>query len=104
MPYTPTPTKTLREHADALAGALQVMAPDAPELAAYKAATAEEWVKGPELCKRLGIGRRTLVRWRQNGTLTPTTEWRTLPMTNGHCVYNVAAVQLKMGTRQVGES
>lgn len=101
MPYTPTPTKTLREHADALAGALQVMAPEAPELEAYRKAIAEEWVKGPELCQRLGIGRRTLVRWRQNGHLVPGTEWRRLSMSNGHCVYNVAAVQLKMGNRHV---
>ena len=37
MPYTPT-QKSLKQHADALALALQVMNPDAPELAEYRSA------------------------------------------------------------------
>ena len=43
VPYTPT-QKSLKQHADALALALRVMNPDAPELAEYRSAQQEEWV------------------------------------------------------------
>ena len=72
MPYTPT-QKSLKQHADALALALQVMNPDAPELAEYRTSQQEEWVSASRVCQHLAIVPRTLLRWRQDGKLTPGT-------------------------------
>ena len=94
MPYTPT-QKSLKQHADALALALQVMNPDAPELAEYRSAQQEDWVSASQVCKHLAIVPRTLLRWRQDGKLTPGTEWRRKSQSN-HCVYNLPAISNKV--------
>jgi hypothetical protein len=94
MPYTPT-QKSLKQHADALALALQVINPDAPELTEYRTAAKEEWVSASKVCQHLQIVPRTLLRWRQEGKLTPGTEWRRKSQSN-HCVYNLPAISDKV--------
>ena len=86
----------IKEHADKLAQALQVMAPDAPELRAYRDACAVEWVKASAVCESLHVAPRTLVRWRQDDKIKEGTHWQRLGL-SGHCVYNVPAISKLMG-------
>ena len=81
----------LKKHADNLAQALQVMAPDAPELQEYRDACSVEWVKASATCEALLIAPRTLVRWRQEDKIKEGTHWQRLGL-SGHCVYNVPAI------------
>lgn len=100
---TQGPTVTLRMLADALADALEEANPDSEALLAYRRNTLNRWVKQAELSRLLNISPRTLVRWRNTGYLEEGTEWRRLSMSNGHTVYSVNAVRLKMGEREIPE-
>jgi len=86
----------IRDHADKLAQALQSIAPSTPELQAYRAACAVEWVKASAVCETLHVAPRTLVRWRQDGKIAEGTHWQRLGL-SGHCVYNVPAIAKLMG-------
>jgi hypothetical protein len=86
----------IKSHADQLAQALQVVAPDAPELQAYREACAVEWVKAPDVCETLHIAPRTLVRWRQDKKIQEGIHWNRLGI-SGHCIYNVPAIAAAMG-------
>ena len=98
MPYTPEQTKTLRQHANALAAGLKHHSPEHPDLKAYEAsliAKESDWVSSSTLCLALGVVNRTLIRWRTDGKITPGTEWRRKSMSN-HCIYNLPAIREKV--------
>jgi hypothetical protein len=86
----------IKDHADKLAQALQVMAPDAPELRAYRDACAVDWVKASEVCEKLRINPRTLVRWRQENKIEEGVHWRRMGISR-HCVYSVPAIAQVVG-------
>lgn len=86
----------IKDHADKLAQALQVMAPDAPELQAYRDACSIPWVKASDACKRLLVAPRTLVRWRQDGKIAEGVHWQRLGLSR-HCLYNVPEIAKLMG-------
>lgn len=86
----------IKDHADKLAQALQVMAPDAPELQAYRDACAVDWVKASEVCEKLRINPRTLVRWRQENKIEEGVHWRRMGISR-HCVYSVPAIAQVVG-------
>ena len=86
----------IKDHADKLAQALQVMAPDTPELRAYRDACAVDWVKASEVCEKLRINPRTLVRWRQENKIEEGVHWRRMGISR-HCVYSVPAIAQVVG-------
>ena len=98
MPFTPTQSKTLREHANALAAGLRHHSPDHPDLKDYETSLVDkesDWVSSSQLCEALGVVNRTLVRWRTDGKITPGTEWRRKSMSK-HCIYNLRAIREKV--------
>jgi hypothetical protein len=85
----------IKEHADNLAQALQVMAPDAPELQEYRDALRRRWLRAGAACTALDISRRTLVRWRQENRIEPGKHWRRMG-SGSHCLYDVRALEEQM--------
>ena len=86
----------IKDHADQMSDALEAIAPNAPELMAYRDALAVEWVKASAVCETLRVAPRTLVRWRQENKIAEGTHWQRLGLSR-HCVYNVPEIAKLMG-------
>lgn len=99
---------SIKDHADRLAAqvvALLKVTPsyhDAQSKAAesvlkeYREACAVEWVKASEVCERLQIAARTLIRWRTDDKIKEGTHWQRLGLSR-HCVYNVPEIAKLLG-------
>ena len=102
----------IKDHADKLAqllDELHAMADDcnspvdqellnqaSADVKAYRDACAVDWVKASEVCEKLRINPRTLVRWRQENKIEEGVHWRRMGISR-HCVYSVPAIAQVVG-------